>query len=60
VAESLYFAGIFLAPYSRGGAFWNCIRDCLGPGILGDVWGAKKLRTALAGYFKSAEKINKQ
>lgn len=57
VAERLYFAGILLAPYSGWGSFWNCLRDCLGPGILGDVWGAEKLRSVLNESFKSAKKF---
>lgn len=60
VAERFYFAGILLAPHTGWRAFRYGLRDRVGQGILGDVWGAKELRTALTGYFKSAKKFNTQ
>ena len=53
VAERLCFTGFLLAPYSGWGSFWNGIRGGFGPGFLGNVWDAKKLRRELIRYFKN-------
>ena len=58
LVERLYFTSVFLAPYSRWRFIWYRIRNCSGPGILGDVWDSKKLFTALAENFKRAKKID--